>query len=45
VKAAVRDGIMDGDVRLCWMALTGLDAVAAFADVVSLKHQMLARPE
>lgn len=45
VRAAVRDGVMDGDVRWCWLELTGLDAVASFVDVVRFKHQMLARPE
>lgn len=45
VKQAVRDGVMSGVVRQCWMEFPDLDAVAAFVDVVRLKYQLLARPE
>ena len=45
IRAAVRDGVMDGETRWCWLELTGLDAVEAFVNVVRFKHQMLARPE
>jgi hypothetical protein len=45
VKQAVRDGVMSGVVRQCWMEFPDLDTVAAFVDVVRLKYQLLARPE
>lgn len=45
VKQAVRDGVMSGVVRQCWMEFPDLDAVAAFVDVVRLKYHLLARPE
>jgi hypothetical protein len=45
VKQAVRDGVMSGVVRQCWMEFPDLDAVDAFVDVVRLKYQLLARPE
>lgn len=45
IKQAVRDGIFNEGVRLCWLEFTDLDAVGAFVDVVRLKYQLLARPE
>lgn len=45
VKQAVRDGVMAGAVRQCWMEFPDLNAVGAFVDVVRLKYQLLARPE
>ena len=44
-RQAVRDGRMAGGVRWCWMEFPDLDAVDAFVGVVTLKHQLLARPE
>jgi len=44
-RHAVRDGRMAGGVRWCWMEFPDLDAVDAFVGVVTLKHQLLARPE
>src|SRR5512145_1879932 len=37
IRAAVRDGVMDGETRWCWLELTGLDAVEAFVNVVRFK--------
>jgi len=45
VKQAVKDGVMSGAVRQCWMEFADLDAVSAFVDVVRLKYELLARPE
>ena len=44
-RHAVRDGRMASGVRWCWMEFPDLDAVDAFVGVVTLKHQLLARPE
>ncbi len=45
IKQAVRDGSLFDGVRHCWMEFADLDAVQAFAEVVRLKYQLLARPE
>ena len=45
LRAAVRDGTVAGPVRWCWMEFPDLGAVAAFVQVVELKHLFLARPE
>jgi hypothetical protein len=45
IRGAVRDGQVHEGLRWCWFELTDLDAVAALAEVVRFKHQMLARPE
>lgn len=45
IKAAVKSGEVVDAVRWCWMGFDDLDAVAAFVDVIRLKHQFLARPE
>src|SRR2546422_7165487 len=45
IKEAVKDGAVDGGVRLCWLEFPDLDTVAAFVDVIRLKHHFLARPE
>ena len=45
IKAAVKSGEIVDAVRWCWMGFDDLDAVAAFVDVIRLKHQFLARPE
>ena len=44
-RQAVRDGRMAGGVRWCWMEFPDFDAVDAFVGIVTLKHQLLARPE
>src|SRR5205809_6641055 len=45
IKQAVRDGTLFDGVRHCWMNFADLDSVQAFAEVVRLKYQLLARPE
>lgn len=45
IKAAVKGGAVEHGVRWCWMEFSDLDTVAAFVDVIRLKHQFLARPE
>ena len=45
IRKAVRDGLVSGAVRWCWMEFPDLDSVAAFVHVVQLKHLLLARPE
>ena len=45
IKQAVRDATLLNGVRHCWMEFPDLDSVQAFADVVRLKYQLLARPE
>ena len=45
IKEAVKDGAVDGGVRLCWLEFPDLATVAAFVDVIRLKHHFLARPE
>ncbi len=45
VKQAVRDGAVSAGVRWCWMDFPDLDTVAAFVEVVRIKHHFLARPE
>ena len=45
IKAAVKSGEVQHAVRWCWMKFSHLDAVAAFVDVIRLKHEFLARPE
>jgi len=45
IKQAVRDGALFDGVRHCWMEFADLDSVQAFANVVRLKYQLLARPE
>jgi hypothetical protein len=44
-RQAIRDGRLAAGVRWCWMEFPDLDAVAAFVNVITLKHQLLARPE
>lgn len=44
-RHAMRDGRLAGGVRWCWMEFPDLDAVDAFVHVITLKHQLLARPE
>jgi len=41
-SAAVRDGVTDGGVRLCWIDLVNLNAVDALLTAVGLKHRLLA---
>lgn len=45
IRQAVRDGFVNGAVRWCWVDFTDLDAVAAFVQVITLKHLLLARPD
>jgi len=45
IKQAVKDGAVDAGVRWCWLEFPDLDTVAAFVDVIRLKHHFLARPE
>src|SRR5467141_2218174 len=45
IKQAVKDGALDAGVRWCWLEFPDLDTVAAFVEVVRLKHHFLARPE
>jgi hypothetical protein len=44
-RQAMRDGRLAGGVRWCWMEVPDLAAVDAFVNVITLKHQLLARPE
>lgn len=45
IRQAVKEGTMDGGLRWCWLEFDDLDVVAAFVDVIRLKHHFLARPE
>jgi hypothetical protein len=36
---------VDAGVRWCWLEFPDLDTVAAFVEVIRLKHHFLARPE
>ena len=45
VKQAVKDGAIEDGVRWCWMTFDDLDGVAAFVNVIRMKHHFLARPE
>jgi hypothetical protein len=45
LRQAMRDGRVATGVRWCWMPFPDLEAVAAFVDMIRLKHQYLARPE
>jgi len=45
LRQAIRDGAVSAGVRWCWMEFPDLDAVAAFVEIIRLKHQFLARPE
>jgi hypothetical protein len=45
IKHAVRDGTVESGVRWCWLEFADLDVVAAFVEVIRLKHHFLARPE
>jgi len=45
IKQAVKDGAVDAGVRWCWLEFPDLDTVAAFVEVIRLKHHFLARPE
>lgn len=45
IREAMRHGFVNGAVRWCWVDFTDLDAVAAFVQVITLKHLLLARPD
>ena len=45
IKAAVKHGEVRHAVRWCWVEFPDLEAVAAFVEVIRLKHLFLARPE
>jgi hypothetical protein len=45
LRDAIRNGLVSGGVRWCWMEFPDLEAVDAFLHIMRLKHHFLARPE
>ena len=45
IRESMRGGLVSSGVRWCWIQFPDLDAVQAFVHVITLKHQLLARPE